>query len=123
MRILRVFTGSAVVACSALLASALTSAVQAQDAKQLDAKQLFEKNCVTCHGAAGKGDGPVGKVLKPPPVDFAFALKGKSDADIAKIVKQGGKALGKAPTMPAYGSKLNDDQIQALTQYVKGLAK
>jgi mono/diheme cytochrome c family protein len=118
MRILRVFTGSAVVACSAFLASALTSAVQAQDAKQ-----LFEKNCVACHGAGGKGDGPAGKVLKPPPLDFAVALKGKSDADIAKIVKQGGKAVGKAPTMPAYGSKLNDDQIQALTQYVKGLAK
>ena len=106
------------VACSALLASALTSAVQAQDAKQ-----LFEKNCVTCHGAGGKGDGPVGKVMEPPPVDFAVALKGKSEADIAKIVKEGGKAVGRAPTMPPYGSKLNDDQIKALTQYVKGLAK
>jgi mono/diheme cytochrome c family protein len=115
----RTFAGSAaVVACSVLLASALGSAAQAQDAKQ-----LFEKNCVACHGAGGKGDGAAAKVLKPPPVDFAVALKGKSDADIHKVIKEGGKAVGKAASMPTYGSKLTDDQIQALTQYVKGLAK
>jgi mono/diheme cytochrome c family protein len=105
-------------ACGVLLAGALCSAVLAEDAKP-----LYEKNCVACHGASGKGDGPAGKVLKPAPGDFATALKGKSDADISKAIKEGGKAVGKAPTMPAYGSKLTDEQIQAVTQYIKGLTK
>jgi mono/diheme cytochrome c family protein len=62
-------------------------------------------------------------MLKPPAGDLAAALKGKSDADIAKVIKEGGKAVGKAATMPAYSSKLNDDQIQAVVQYIKGLGQ
>jgi mono/diheme cytochrome c family protein len=109
---------AAVAAGSLFLVGAVASAVQAQDAKQ-----LYEKNCVSCHGASGKADGPAGKMLKPPPIDFAVALKGKSDADINKVTKEGGKATGKGATMPAYGAKLSDAQIQALTDYMKSLVK
>lgn len=93
----------------------------ASTARAQDAKQTYDKTCASCHGPGGKGDGAVGKMLKPPPADFGTALKGTSDADIAKIIKEGGKAVGKAATMPAYGSKLSDEQIQGLVQYVKGL--
>jgi mono/diheme cytochrome c family protein len=31
--------------------------------------------------------------------------------------------LGKAATMPAYGAKLSDEQIQGLVPYIKGLSK
>ena len=86
-----------------------------------DAKATFEKNCVACHGTAGKGDGAAAKMLKPPPQAFATALKGKSDADIAKVIKEGGKAVGKSPAMPAYGSKLSDEQINGVVEYIKGL--
>ena len=86
-----------------------------------DAKAAYDKNCVACHGAAGKGDGAAAKMLKPPPQDFATALKGKSDADVAKVIKEGGKAVGKSPSMPAYGSKLSDDQIKGVVDYIKGL--
>jgi mono/diheme cytochrome c family protein len=105
---------TAVIAASGLLVVA--AAAQAQNAKE-----AYEKNCKSCHGEAGKGDGPAAKVLKPAPQDFAAALKGKSDADIAKVIKEGGKAVGKAATMPAYGAKLNDDQINGVVQYIKGL--
>jgi mono/diheme cytochrome c family protein len=86
-----------------------------------DAKATYDKSCATCHGASGKGDGTMGKMLKPPPEDFATALKGKSDADIAKVIKEGGKAVGKSPVMPASGSKLSDDEIKGLVDYIKGL--
>jgi mono/diheme cytochrome c family protein len=110
--------GAAIAMSSALFASVVVSAAYAADGKP-----LYEKSCVGCHGASGKGDGPAGKALKPPPQDFAAVLKGKSEADIAKVIKEGGKAVGKSAMMPAYGSKLSDDQIQAVTQYVKSLAK
>lgn len=87
-----------------------------------DAKPLYDKSCNMCHGPGGKGDGPAGKMLKPPPADFAAVLKGKTDADITKIIKEGGKALGKSAAMPAFGSKLKDDQIQSIVEYVKGLS-
>lgn len=113
----RVFVTGLVVAsalCWLVIGSA--SAARAQDAKQ-----TYDKTCASCHGPGGKGDGSVGKMLKPPPKEFGAALKGASDADMAKTIKEGGKAVGKAPTMPAYGSKLSDEQIQALVQYIKGL--
>jgi mono/diheme cytochrome c family protein len=114
----RVLVTSAALVMGGLLVSVAASNVYAQDAKG-----LYEKNCVACHGAGGKGDGPAGKMLKPPPEDFAAALKGKSDADITKIIKEGGKAVGKAATMPAYSAKMSDDQIKGVVDYIKGLGK
>lgn len=107
---------AAIVAFGVLAASTVTAVAQGQDAKE-----LFQKNCVTCHGASGKGDGPAGKMLKPAPADFAVVLKGKSDADILKVVKEGGKAAGKSAAMPAYGSRMSDEQMQGVVQYIKGL--
>jgi len=104
------------VAAGYALAGFLASTAMAQDAKG-----LYEKNCVSCHGAGGKGDGAAAKMLKPPPQDFATALKGKGDADIAKVIKEGGKAVGKSASMPPYGAKFSDDQIKQVVEYIKGL--
>jgi mono/diheme cytochrome c family protein len=117
MRTKRFIKGTVVVATGWWLITSAAPAAHAQDAKQ-----LYEKTCTMCHGPSGKGDGPAGKMLKPPPADFSTALKGKPDADIAKIIKEGGKALGRSAAMPAYGSKLSDDQINGLVQLVKGFS-
>lgn len=82
------------------------------------AKDIYGQRCKACHGANGTGDGPAGKFLKPPPSDFAVSLKGKSDAWIAKAIKQGGAAVGESAEMPAYGD-LSDQQIKELVSYIK----
>jgi len=107
--------GAAILATSLWLINSAARPAHAQEARQ-----LYEKSCLNCHGPSGKGDGPAGKMLKPPPAELAVAIKGKADADIAKVIKEGGKALGKSALMPAFGSKLTDDQIQSVVAYVKG---
>lgn len=117
VRVSAYIKGVVVLATGLCLVGITAGAVGAQDATQ-----QYDKNCKVCHGPSGKGDGPAGKMLKPPPADFATVLKGKADADIAKAIKDGGKAVGKSTAMPAFGSKLTDDQINAIVAYVKGFS-
>ena len=107
---------------AAVLAAGVWLVGSAASAHAQDAKQLYEKSCNSCHGPSGKGDGPASKMLKPPAADFATALKGKADADIAKVIKEGGKAAGKSAMMPAFGAKLTDDQIKGVVDLVKGFS-
>ncbi len=106
-----------------LLAGGMLVVSLAQPVRAEDGKPIFDKNCSTCHGPTGKGDGPAGKMLKPPPADLGTVTKGMSDADVAKVIKEGGKSIGKSASMPGFKGKLSDDQIQGLVQYVKGFGK
>ncbi|MBL8035703.1 MAG: c-type cytochrome [Leptospiraceae bacterium] len=78
-----------------------------------------EKGCVTCHGAQGKGDGPVGAALKPKPRNFADA-KWKNGTDLASVIKSieaGITGTGMAP----YKGVLTADEIKAVAEHVRKL--
>ena len=103
-------------AAVATLTGLAASHVWADDA----AKGIYDDKCAGCHGPAGKGDGPAGKALTPNPPDFSASLKGKDDAYLAKIIKDGGEAVKKSASMPA-SSDLTDDQVKSLVAYIKSL--
>ncbi len=107
--------GIVIGAAVAIVTGAITSYVWAAGAQD-----LYSDNCAGCHGPSGKGDGPAGKMLQPPPSDFGTALKGKTDDYIKKVIKEGGAANGKSANMPA-ASDLTDDQIKSLIDYIKHL--
>lgn len=89
-------------------------------------KTLYQqKGCVPCHGEAGKGDGPVAKSIDPKPTNFTDAkvMSKLTDAQLNKAIKLGGKAVGKAPTMPAYGEKMSDAEIKDVVAFVRSLTK
>ncbi|MBI5623289.1 MAG: cytochrome c [Elusimicrobia bacterium] len=46
---------------------------------------LFDQYCVTCHGPAGKGDGPAGATLNPLPRDFTKAQGWKHGAAMSAL--------------------------------------
>lgn len=75
---------------------------QVPAAAQQDADSIFKSRCAACHGADGKGDGPLAPTLNPPPANFASAAfqKAVDDATLDKAIRGGGEAVGKSPLMP-----------------------
>jgi mono/diheme cytochrome c family protein len=110
--------GAALAAVGLLAASALSGTAWAEDGQQ-----LYKRYCQSCHGTSGKGDGPASRILKPPPGDLGATLKGMKDQDITKIIREGGRAVGKSAAMPAFSSKLNEEQTKTLVEFVKKFVK
>ena len=75
----------------------------------------YKTNCVSCHGRDGRGS-PVGKSLHA--ADFHSAqVQQQSDAQLAGVVAEG------RGNMPAFGTRLSKDQIDALVKYIRALGK
>ena len=80
-----------------------------------EGKQVFETNCVICHGPAGKGDGPVGAALNPKPVDLtAKAVQAQSDGDLFWKISTGRGA------MPSWQT-LSEKDRWSLVQFIRSL--
>jgi len=60
-----------------------------------NAKKNIETNCVTCHGASGKGDGPAAAALPPPkPADWTSAkIASESDGELFWKISNGRGAM------------------------------
>jgi len=75
-----------------------------------DGRQLFVRfNCSGCHG--GRAGGGMGPSLRD--VDWIY---GATDAQVFSSI-----AEGRAHGMPAWGTKLNEDQVWKLVAYIKTL--
>lgn len=78
-------------------------------------EEAYKSTCLACHGATGIGDGPVGKILKPPPRNFLkdkFKQGSKVD-EIFKTVSKGVPGTG----MAGY-PQLSEDERWGLAYYV-----
>jgi cbb3-type cytochrome c oxidase subunit III len=83
-------------------------------------KQVYEKNCTSCHGATGLGDGKMGTELNPKPSNLADNewKHGSTDGEIFAVIKEGVKGTG----MKSFNSKLTEHQIWDVINYVRTLA-
>ncbi len=86
-----------------------------------DGQADYKNLCLKCHGAQGKGDGPVTKMVKNQSMgDLSDkeAMSPYSDEDLYKLIAEGGEAFGKAKLMPAHKDKLGEAEIQAIITYI-----
>jgi mono/diheme cytochrome c family protein len=82
-------------------------------------QKLFLSTCATCHGPEGKGDGPGGKGLNPPPRNFTQAAGWKNGYHIEGIYKTLEEGI-KGTSMVAYKDIRRKDRM-ALVHYVRKL--
>jgi cytochrome c oxidase cbb3-type subunit I/II len=91
-------------------ASATSQSITASDLAS--AERIYSANCVSCHGAEGRGDGPAAGALKPSPVNFH--VRQPSQPRAWTVLNDG--ISGSA--MPAWKNTLTPDQIRLLIPYV-----
>jgi mono/diheme cytochrome c family protein len=97
-----------------IIGLAIHTHVLADDPSQ--GKVLYHAHCVQCHGIAGDGNGPDAANYNPRPKDFTSQqMLEVADPVIEKAVLAG------LPTVPthSWGTKLSNDEVAAVVQYVR----
>lgn len=87
-------------------------------------KALYEGLCLSCHGVAGAGDGPVGAALppemKPRNLQLAQMKFATDDTKFMELLKKGGAGVGLNPLMPAQ-AQLSDEEMKNVIAFVHSL--
>jgi len=79
-------------------------------------RRLYVKLCQGCHGLQGRGDGY--RMLGPDPADLtAPSVQQRPEAALLRTIHEG------KPNMPAWRSRLTDDQARDVLAYVRSLPR
>lgn len=80
-------------------------------------KEIFIKNCVTCHGVNGAGDGIAGKAFNPKPANFLDEhMSDVSPFQAFNTIRLGVPGTGMAPF-----HTLSDKEVWSVAFYIKSL--
>lgn len=84
---------------------------------------LYEAYCTQCHGMDGTGGGINVADMSVLPRDHTNVdeMSARTDAELAKAIKHGGKAVNKSVLMPAWDKNLTDEQVDYLVVYLRQL--
>lgn len=96
---------------------------------QAQAKEAAADNyktyCVQCHGMTGNGNGVNVRDMSVQPRDHtdAKSMSTRSDAELFKVIKEGGFSINKSILMPTWGGTFSDEEIKDLVGYLRTLCK
>lgn len=94
----------------------------ASQALVAEAKAYYDAKCVDCHGSRGAGNGIKSDTLVPPPRNFQDPewQASMKNADIERIIVEGGLAVGKSDAMPAHADLADRPElVTAIQKYVR----
>jgi mono/diheme cytochrome c family protein len=97
------------------------------DPKKGKEKYMENMRCSACHGESGIGDGPAAVALNPKPRNYTdcSVMGTKSDAELFKVIKQGGQGKDVepklSPLMVAFESQLNDKEIWDIVAFIRSI--
>jgi mono/diheme cytochrome c family protein len=79
-------------------------------------RTLYSRECASCHGDGGRGDGKDGRDLDLPPADLSSpAVAGQSDGALFWKITNGRRP------MPSYRKDLSDEERWQLVHYLRAL--
>ena len=88
--------------------------VAADDNSIADGKKNYQKQCQLCHGAEGKGDGPMSSTLPRSPGDLSSAkMREQTDGELFWKITTG------KPPMAAYAKTLNENERWNVVNYIR----
>jgi len=97
---------------------AMKNPVKADAASIAAGKELWNKNCASCHGKTGLGDGVKARTLETFPGDYSKpAYQSLPDGEIFGKTKLG------RDEMPKYDGKIADEDIWNLVNYSRTFKK
>ncbi len=80
-------------------------------------KGLYEQHCQLCHGVGGKGDGPGGAGLNPPPADLTIHVPLHPDRSLFEFIRDGVPGTAMVPM----ADKLSEEEIWHIINYIQTL--
>lgn len=87
-------------------------------------EQLYRLHCSGCHGD-GSGNGHIAPTLPVRPRNLKFRewQDSVTDQHIFRIIRDGGTAVRLNESMPAFSTKLEQAEIEALVRHVRALGR
>lgn len=104
------------------IVTAAVVALATVSAPAADVKENWEKNCVKCHGADGKGQTKMGQKAGVKDYTDAKVQEEMKDDQALKSVKEGMRD-GDKEKMKPFADKLSDDEIKALVAHMRTFKK
>jgi len=96
----------------------MAASFSAWSAETKAGKATYDKLCVSCHSADGKGNPAMAKVMGEKALNVVGKeTQAKKDAELLKVIVEG------AGKMPASGKSLNPQEQKDVLSYTRSLAK
>ena len=91
---------------------------------QRQGKFLYNKYCMVCHGAEGKGDGFNAFNLDPKPGDFTDSkqMNALTDDRIIQTISGGGRSVNRSALMPMWGGRMQKEEVTYVLSYIRTFA-
>jgi len=109
-----------------LLSMTLTSLFLLPAISQAEtAADNYKTYCMQCHGMQGNGMGANIQDMSVQPRDHtdAKSMRGRTNEELFKVIKEGGLAINKSTLMPPWDGTFTDDEIHDLVKYLRKLCK
>ncbi len=83
-------------------------------------EDVYRMHCLNCHGARGRGDGPVAEFLTPRPADLTTEIvQKKPEKELLQIIREGKPGT----SMPSWKGDLSDQHIYDVLVFLRELGR